>query len=226
MAETEVNQERADRILDAALRLIARYGYDKTTVSDIAEEAAVSKGAIYLHWKSKDELFEALLVREIRRFSMRWLEVVMADPQGGRLSAMYRHSLALLPEFPFFQAMIAQDTKTLGDFFRRQDPTLFARRNMFNQEFVVMMQSVGLLRQDLNPKVTAYLLSCINYGYLNLPDAMPEAQTPQLEDLLSGIAELLTSFEPPGGGDSEAGKKIILDLMQAIKPHWDDGKVI
>ncbi len=226
MAETGVNTERADRILDAALRLIVRYGYDKTTVSDIAEEAAVSKGAIYLHWKSKDELFEALLVRELRRFSERWLQQLMDDPEGGRLSVMFKVSLAILPEFPLFKAMITQDTRTLGDFLRRQDPTLFARRNMFNQEFVVLMQSVGMVRQDVNPQVMGYMLSCINYGYINLPDVLPADQKPPLEDILNGIAELLSTYEPLGGGDSEAGKKIILDLMAGIKPSWDEGKVL
>ncbi len=226
MAETGANNERADRILDAALRLIVRYGYDKTTVSDIADEAAVSKGAIYLHWKSKDELFEALLVRELRRFSERWLQQVMDDPEGGRLSVMFKVSLSILPEFPLFKAMITQDTRTLGDFLRRQDPTLFARRNMFNQEFVVLMQSVGMVRQDVNPQVMAYMLSCINHGYINLPDALPADQKPPLEDILNGIAELLSTYEPSGGGDSEAGKKIILDLMAGIKPSWDQGKVL
>ena len=58
------NSERAERILDAANRLFVRYGYDKTTVGEIADEARVSKGAIYLHWKSKEDLFEALIFRE------------------------------------------------------------------------------------------------------------------------------------------------------------------
>ena len=64
MTGSDNNQERADRILDAASKLIVHYGYDKTTVSDIAREAGVSKGAIYLHWASKDDLFEALIFRE------------------------------------------------------------------------------------------------------------------------------------------------------------------
>ena len=59
--------EREQRILDAAANLIAHYGYDKTTVDEIAREAGVSKGAIYLHFKSKEDLFEALLLREIGR---------------------------------------------------------------------------------------------------------------------------------------------------------------
>lgn len=218
--------EREDRILDAALRLIVHYGYDKTTVSDIAEAANVSKGAIYLHWKSKDELFEALLVREVKRFSEHWLQQVMDDPQGGRLSVMFKLSLGMMPKFPLFKALISQDMRTLGDFFRRQDPTLFARRNLFNKEFIILMQSAGLVREDVNPDVMAYMMSCINYGYINLPDVLPEDQRPPMEDLLNGIFELLSSYEPPGGGDSEAGKQIIRNLMTAIKTHWDEGKVM
>ncbi|MEM7028378.1 MAG: helix-turn-helix domain-containing protein, partial [Chloroflexota bacterium] len=38
------NKEREERILDAASNLFVHYGYDKTTVDDIAREAGVSKG--------------------------------------------------------------------------------------------------------------------------------------------------------------------------------------
>jgi hypothetical protein len=38
--------ERANRILDAATRLLLRYGHDRTTIGDIAREAGVAKGSI------------------------------------------------------------------------------------------------------------------------------------------------------------------------------------
>ncbi|MCB0031981.1 MAG: helix-turn-helix transcriptional regulator, partial [Anaerolineales bacterium] len=44
--EKSDNPERETRILQAAAQLFAHYGFDKTTVSDIAREAGVSKGAI------------------------------------------------------------------------------------------------------------------------------------------------------------------------------------
>ena len=43
MAKSD-NKEREQRILDAAAELFVHYGYDKTTVSDIARQAGVSKG--------------------------------------------------------------------------------------------------------------------------------------------------------------------------------------
>jgi len=51
-AKTDVR----DAILDAADRLIGFYGYTKTTVDDIAHEAGVGKGTIYLYFKSKEEV--------------------------------------------------------------------------------------------------------------------------------------------------------------------------
>src|SRR4051794_30101091 len=47
---------RETRLLDAATRLFARFGFDKTSVDDIARAAGVSKGAVYLHWPSKFSL--------------------------------------------------------------------------------------------------------------------------------------------------------------------------
>ena len=76
------NPEREQRILDAAADLFVHYGYDKTTVSDIARAAGVSKGAIYLHFESKDTLFEALLMREIMAYQSHWLTLIEADPKG------------------------------------------------------------------------------------------------------------------------------------------------
>ena len=45
-----------DAILDSTERLLARFGYRKMTVEDIAVEAGIGKGTIYLHFSSKEEL--------------------------------------------------------------------------------------------------------------------------------------------------------------------------
>lgn len=47
-------------ILTSALDLFRQYGYRRTSMEDIARAAAVAKGTLYLYFKSKDELFEAI----------------------------------------------------------------------------------------------------------------------------------------------------------------------
>lgn len=52
--------DKAGLILDAALDLFRQYGYRRTSMEDIAIAAKVAKGTLYIYFKSKDELFEAL----------------------------------------------------------------------------------------------------------------------------------------------------------------------
>jgi AcrR family transcriptional regulator len=51
----------AAEILDAAAELFASYGYEGTSVKQIAEKAELSVGKIYNHFESKEEIFRALL---------------------------------------------------------------------------------------------------------------------------------------------------------------------
>jgi AcrR family transcriptional regulator len=60
-------ETRRAEILDAALNLFGRYGYRRTSIDDIAGEAGIAKGTVYLSFASKDEVFlaasEALVER-------------------------------------------------------------------------------------------------------------------------------------------------------------------
>jgi AcrR family transcriptional regulator len=56
-----VEEERRSEILQAALTCFARKGYDRTTMDEIAAELPFSKGLLYYYFKSKRELFLALL---------------------------------------------------------------------------------------------------------------------------------------------------------------------
>src|SRR5436305_2585490 len=84
-------QERADRILDAAAELIERWGYNKTTIDDIARQAGVAKGTIYLHWKTRDDLFWALLTREDVRLAADIRQRIASDPAGMTLHSLIKH---------------------------------------------------------------------------------------------------------------------------------------
>jgi AcrR family transcriptional regulator len=54
-------------ILDAALRVFGQYGYRRTSMDDIAAEAGIGKGTIYLSFASKEEVFQALSQRLAQR---------------------------------------------------------------------------------------------------------------------------------------------------------------
>lgn len=60
MARNKYPEETIRKILDTSLRLFSQKGYDKTTIQDIVNDMGMSKGAIYHHFKSKEEILDAL----------------------------------------------------------------------------------------------------------------------------------------------------------------------
>jgi AcrR family transcriptional regulator len=58
---------RRQEILDAFTQLVAEHGYDLTSVSDIAEHLALSKGTIMYHFGSKDQMLRELCLDFMRR---------------------------------------------------------------------------------------------------------------------------------------------------------------
>ena len=69
----------AERILDAADRLLVRFGYQKTTVDDLAKEAGIGKGTVYLSFASKSDVALACIDRMVARL-LRRLQSIAAGP--------------------------------------------------------------------------------------------------------------------------------------------------
>ena len=55
--------QKIQLIQDAALALFSRYGFRKTSMLDIAESAGISRAALYLYFKNKNEVFRSLSIR-------------------------------------------------------------------------------------------------------------------------------------------------------------------
>jgi TetR/AcrR family transcriptional repressor of uid operon len=63
---TQYKTEIREKIVDAAIVTFSKHGYDRTRMDDIAETANLSKGTIYLYFKSKEELFYAISENNIK----------------------------------------------------------------------------------------------------------------------------------------------------------------
>lgn len=62
-----VREDIRDLILDAAERLLGRYGFKKMTMDDLAQETGIAKGTVYLHFSSKTEVALARVDRVIAK---------------------------------------------------------------------------------------------------------------------------------------------------------------
>jgi AcrR family transcriptional regulator len=72
MANHQTPEVRRAQILDAAQRCFGRTGFHKTKMDDIVEASGLSKGALYWHFKSKDEIFLALFDQFDRAIFAAW----------------------------------------------------------------------------------------------------------------------------------------------------------
>jgi AcrR family transcriptional regulator len=54
-----VKKQKPQQILDAALPVFCRYGFRKTSMLDIAQAAGISRAALYLHFKNKEDVFRS-----------------------------------------------------------------------------------------------------------------------------------------------------------------------
>jgi AcrR family transcriptional regulator len=213
------DEERESRILDAANELITHYGYDKTTVDDIARLAGVSKGAVYLHFKSKEALFEALLLRESERVMEDMFARIEADPVGGTLFYLYTHALRASVANPLIRALTTQDRRVLGDYARRfVSETTRQEGMLFGYEFVRRFQEAGLIRKDLTAETITHLLIYIRYGFLTVENVLPPEHTPPIDEIVAGMAEMLSrGLAPQEQGASEAGKAILREYMELLR---------
>ncbi len=130
MRAIAVREDISDLILDAADRLLARYGYKKMTMDDVAKEVGIGKGTIYLHFKSKEEIALARVDRIVDRLNERLRGI--AHSNG---SAVARLRRMLLERVLFRFDSVQHYTESLSDVLAAIRPALLVRHNRhFDEE--------------------------------------------------------------------------------------------
>jgi AcrR family transcriptional regulator len=222
------NDERQQQILDAAAAVIIRLGYDKTTVSDIAEEAGASRRTVYLYFKGKEELFEALLYREWLRYSQTWLENIEADPRGGTLGGLFRAGFQAVNSHPLMASIIRRDRRVIGSYLRKPD-TFFAQMGsgLNAADLIRALQGAGTIRQDIEVAVIAHIFETLFYGQLTIADFKPPDQFPPYDEVMEAMADMMDrTLLPEGGGNSEAGKAIFRQMTVAARAQIQQFKQV
>jgi TetR/AcrR family acrAB operon transcriptional repressor len=217
------HDEREAQILRAATAVITRQGYDKTTMSDIADEAGVSRGTVYLYFKGKEELFEALLYWEWTQYSQIWLEALESDPRGGTIGGFYRALFRAVSSRPLMASLLRRDRRVLGNYLRKPDTLVDQMESAGGTiDLIKALQVVGAVRQDLDPQVTAHLLETLSYGQLTIADFKPSDQIPPFPVVMEALASLMDRWLlPDDGGNSEAGKQIFRQMAVARKEQLE-----
>ncbi|QYC39883.1 Fatty acid metabolism regulator protein [Nonomuraea coxensis DSM 45129] len=207
--------ERAHRILDAAAELILRWGYDKTTIDDVARRAGVAKGTIYLHWRTRDQLFAALLRRErVHLFAgvRAGAPATLPELFGG----IVRESLSR----PLLRAILLGDDEVLGKLTRmKRTSGTGLELGAPLDAYIARLIELGAVRAEPGDHLT--VVSSITYGFVALPDLLPEsARLPgeRIAELVTDTVErALCTGRPLAEAERRAVAEATADILDAME---------
>ncbi|MGI6874366.1 TetR/AcrR family transcriptional regulator [Amycolatopsis sp. 3B14] len=183
-------RERAERILDVAADLLLRWGYQKVTVDDVAERAGVGKGTVYLHWKSRQDLFHSVFRRELAAASDELVAAVRADPRTVLLHELTRVNFESVNRRPLLRALTRADPNVLGKLARERAES---RHDEALAGYFRLLTEHGLVRDDLPFDDLRYAWHATLEGFFLSPPH------PGAADLLA--ATVRGAFEPAGEPD-------------------------
>ncbi len=149
MRAVAVREDIKDLILDAAERLLVRYGFKKMTMDDLAQEIGIAKGTIYLHFSSKEEIALSRVDRVIDRlYEELWKIACSKENPSHRLQAM------LMMRVLFRFDSVQHYAESIDEQMATIRPALEARREKyFEKEAQIFVQ---VLQEGKRQKVFSF----------------------------------------------------------------------
>ena len=148
--------QRREEILDAARAVLGQHGYERTTVSAIAQRASVAQGTFYLYFPSKEALPGALaekLSSEMRAAAEHAAEE--ADVHAG-VDALLAGSLSVAQRFSDVFVVVNRGIELCEEFDRYRSVTEEWVAGL--ETFLRRFQGTGEVAADLDVEVTALVL--------------------------------------------------------------------
>ncbi len=151
--------DKPQQIIDAAVRVFARNGYYNSRVSDIAREAGIAAGTIYLYFKTKDEI----LVTVFREKMAEWVAHARAEIAGERdavakLRRLVRLHFRVLEDHPDLAEVVQVELRQGQKFFR--GASAHEVSSYFELIASILEEGIeaGAIRRDLAVKVATKML--------------------------------------------------------------------
>ena len=111
--------DKPQQIIDAAVRVFARNGFYNSRVSDIAREAGIASGTIYLYFKTKDDILVALFREKMAEFVSTLRKDIAAEPDApAKLRRLVRLHFETLQAQPDMAEVVQVELRQGQKFFR------------------------------------------------------------------------------------------------------------
>ncbi|MFA5950253.1 MAG: TetR/AcrR family transcriptional regulator [Hyphomicrobium sp.] len=187
----DTQRARREHILDAAERCFARSGFHRCTMQDICKEAAVSPGALYVYFKSKEELIAGIAERDRTKLASQFAELAKAPDLLAALGALGEHYTIDEPQYKRVlcieigcestrNAVVGEIYRSVDDFCRESFEQLFERA-----------RAEGKIAPTLDLATVANIISVIGDGLFWRRAVDPEFDAKSMIPVITGLVSTL-----------------------------------
>ena len=149
-------QDKRERILSAALKVFADRGFYNAKVSEVAREAGVADGTIYLYFRNKDDLLISLFEDRMEYLITRLVEEL--ERVGGsavdRIRRMVFMHLSIAHESPDLAEFITVELRQSGKFIKDYENPKFLSYLKVLRDLVEEGQAEGTLLPNIDARAT------------------------------------------------------------------------
>jgi AcrR family transcriptional regulator len=187
--------QRREQLIEVATKLFAKTGYDATTTAAIAYAAGVTEPILYRHFKSKQELFVAI-VRSVSDVTIKQWQAIIAgttDP-AERIKlvceAIPEHIKRNADAYHVLHGALgsSHDKKVVGVMKEH-----YAQIEKFFGQVISEGQKAGVFRKDMNPKAGAWQLIFSGIGYAMINNNLGQMDRRMIEEMIDAIVRGLST---------------------------------
>jgi AcrR family transcriptional regulator len=178
--QAERSSETKQRIIRTALRIFLEKGYDGTSMREISTEAGVTKGGIYHHFKSKEDLFRqalSFITAEMEKWSLARFKSVrtakgLVRTLFGSIKSMREAFAGIVNEdhgphqYSFLEVLINAARRDEG--IRQEMETIYSRTRRNMRSVFARAQRKGEIRPDIDCGALALEINAVMEGILLL----------------------------------------------------------
>ena len=155
--------DKRERILIAAERIFAKHGFFAARVTEIAKEAGVADGTIYLYFKSKDDLLISLFESRMKQVNDELRAVVAREQPTRQLHAFIRTYLRLVHDEPAAAEVLTIELRQSSKFMKEYENPAFA-------DFLRMLGGIiaaGQERGEIDASIPSHVAARMIFGILD-----------------------------------------------------------
>jgi TetR/AcrR family acrAB operon transcriptional repressor len=163
--KTQRSTATREDIIIACLQLFARRGFHNTSISDIANSAGITKGAIYWHFENKEALFAAILDKMRHNWQRMVLQHVdeVHDPRD-KIDQLFENFYLLLGQDPDISIFLQRVSLEPDGKYSELLSEAFERTADFIATIFENGKQSGIFNPDLGTKLIAYTIICSLVG--------------------------------------------------------------